>query len=152
MARPVVEPEKIHLLGIRIIKEYLECSNEFLENPAPVESLVFGHDYSQFLNLESSGLRSRLYLRLGGVDQSEKELGLEAEYGLEFHFVVENLRDFAEPLENEVINLKGGLAATIAGISYSTARGIIWGKLRSTALAHIVLPVINPNDLLKQAE
>lgn len=149
MAQAVVKPEKIHLWGIRIIKEHFDCSDEFLENPVAVESFVFGHDYSQSLNHDITGMRSRLFLRLKGLDQDENELGLEAEYGIEFHFEVDNLKDFAEPPEKDLVKLKGALSATIAGMSYSTARGIIWEKLSGTAFSHIVLPVINPNELLK---
>lgn len=149
MAQPVVDPQKIHLQTIRIIKEHLDCTDEFLEDPVPIESFVFGHDYSQAVNLDVLGLRSRLYLRLKGLDQKENDLGIEAEYGVEFHFEVENLQDFTEPPENDIVKLKGALPATIAGMSYSTARGIIWEKLSGTSFSHIVLPVINPVELLK---
>lgn len=150
MSQPSVDPALIHLIGIRIIKEHLESSEEFLEFPVQVESFVFGHDYNQSLNLDTNGLRARLFLRLKAVNDKNEDLGLEAEYGVEFHFMVDNLNDFVEKQENEVIKLRGALSATLAGISYSSARGIVWEKLSGTAFSHIVLPVINPSELLQQ--
>lgn len=148
MSQASVDPSLIHIIGVRVIKEHLECTEEFLEQPINVESFVFGHDFNQSLNLENNGLRVRLFLRLKAVNEKEEDLGLEAEYGVEFHYVIENLKDFVEKQENEIVKLKGALSATLAGISYSTARGIIWEKLSGTAFSHIVLPVINPSDLL----
>lgn len=43
----------------------------------------------------------------------------------------------------------GQLIGTLLSISYSTMRGILYSKLADTQLRSIILPVINPNDLLK---
>ena len=39
--------------------------------------------------------------------------------------------------------------ATLAGISYSTLRGIIFEKLLNSSWGSVTLPVINPNNILE---
>lgn len=149
MNQASVDPTQIHLIGIKIVKELVECSNEFMDSPLDVHNFALGHNYVQDLNIDEKGIRTRLFLSLKALNDEEEEIGLEAEYGLEFHFVVENLNEFIEKEEDNLIRLKGALTPTLAGIAYSTARGVIWEKLSGTYFSHIVLPVINPNDLLK---
>jgi hypothetical protein len=47
------------------------------------------------------------------------------------------------------LEIHSGLANAIASISYSTARGIILSRFQGTALREFILPVIDPNSLLK---
>lgn len=149
MTQAKVDPTQIHLSGIKVIKEHLDCTEQYLDNPLPVENYVFGHDYRQSLNLDTNRLRARLFLRLKAVNLKEEDLGLDAEYGIEFHFTVDNLKDFTEPQENGSVKINGALPGTLAGIAYSTARGIVWEKLSGTAFSDIVMPVVNPVELLK---
>ena len=78
-------------------------------------------------------------------------MGIEGEYHIEFEYHVENLDDFVTGGEsNESKVVENILGATIAGISYSTARGIILNRTQATNFNGVLLPVINPADLLKE--
>ncbi len=73
---------------------------------------------------------------------------------MKFHFVyvfhVENLQELAIPDENKGISLNGGLGNALASITYSTSRGILLTRLKGTGLENFILPVIDPNSLLKK--
>jgi hypothetical protein len=46
--------------------------------------------------------------------------------------------------------MKPVLANSIAAISYSTSRGVLLMQIKGSALEKLILPIINPNELLKQ--
>ena len=72
---------------------------------------------------------------------------VNAEYKTEYIFTVENLSQFSEKKE-EVVLLDTSMAATLMGIAYSTTRGIILTRTQGTLLDGVLLPVLNPKDLI----
>lgn len=63
---------------------------------------------------------------------------------------VENLDEFMgeNEAETEGFVVSDELGATIAGISYATARGIILDRTHATYFNRVIFPVLNPRDLL----
>jgi hypothetical protein len=51
--------------------------------------------------------------------------------------------------ENEKPVFKELFAATLAGISYSTLRGIVFEKTKDSNWGALILPVVDPTILLK---
>ena len=72
-----------------------------------------------------------------------------AHFVIDFHFEIKNLSNFYKLKEDEQPLFSGVLIATLLGLSFSTARGIIFEKLATTNLKDIILPVIDPNKLLQ---
>ena len=95
-------------------------------------------------------MRFRLFIRLDGQNEKEEVMDLRGEYHIEFVYQVENLDEFMEEneAETEGFVVSDELGATIAGISYSTARGIILDRTHATYFNGVILPVLNPRDLL----
>ena len=61
------------------------------------------------------------------------------------------MRDFISYEENkEDYTIDSQLGATIAGISYSTARGIVLERTNGTYFNGVILPVLNPRELLEE--
>lgn len=140
-------PEKISIYQIRIYKINLKLSDQFLENPKKPDnySIKFGHDNA--VDFEAKAIRIRLETVFDGMNDKDEKLGIYAEYGIEFHFHVENLEDFVE--ENEKgKQLDSTLGATILSIAFSTSRGILIERTQGTYLEGIILPVIDPKELL----
>lgn len=74
---------------------------------------------------------------------------LIADYTYEFLFTVDNMHDFLKPTEDDRTVFEGQLIGTLMGIAYSTMRGLLYSKFADTKLNGLILPIINPNVLLK---
>lgn len=85
------------------------------------------------------------------IDLSVKEIPNESasHFVIDFHFEIKNLSNFYKLKEDEQPLFSGVLIATLLGLSFSTARGIIFEKLAANNLKDIILPVIDPNKLLQ---
>lgn len=141
-------PEKINIVSTQIVKCNIDSPFDFsLEN---IEGHSFDLDFEIAFNLDDSMIKADLVLNV--TTKSKEEI--EKESVGAFHFVyifhVENLQDLAIPDENKKISLHGGLGNALASIAYSTSRGILLARLKGTGLENFVLPVIDPNSLLKK--
>ena len=144
-----IDSDKIHLHAIKVFKVHFEASEEFRSRFQEVKSYTTDAALDSAFNFEEKQCRIRLYIKLTAVDEQEKPKGLEAEYGIEFHFMVENLDSFLIHEKQNQVKIDGILGNTLASISYSTARGIILERLQGTYFDGVVLPVIDPNHLME---
>lgn len=140
-------PEKIHLFSIKVFKSNLETSDTFLNSPQKVEGFEFALAKQLAHNFQANKIRFRLFFTLSAYNAQNKTLGLTAEYGIEFHFEVDNLNDFTIDA-NETSNLDTALGATLLGIAYSTSRGIVLERMQGTFFEGVILPVIDPFEEL----
>lgn len=141
-------PEKIHILSINIFKAHMETSDGFLESPKKAESFEFGIGNEMAHNVGKKKSRCRIFLTLDACNKDGGSIGLKLDYGIEFHFKIENFQDlFKNENENKVLMDKN-LAATLLAMAYSTARGIVYERTRGTFFDGILLPVIDPYEAL----
>lgn len=151
MAKQLVDPDKIILFSIRILKAHFEVNEEVLDQPKETLKFDLGLKSETAFNLEEKNLRFRVYISIEGADKDDKPNGIRGEYDIEFHYHIENLDEFViKGDKSEEIFFRDDLGGTIAGISYSTARGIILDRTQATDLNGIILPVINPYNLLEE--
>lgn len=143
-----INPNLIHLISIRVLKTKLELSKKMLDSPKKIGGFQLETNSESAFNFDDNRMRFRLFLKLSGRDKNEKPVGIEGEYDIEFHYQIENLNDFIIKEEGEDFSVGDDLGGTIAGISYSTARGIILERTNGTDFNGIILPVINPKELL----
>lgn len=146
--KPIINPERIHVITINIIKAHLDTSETFLENPRKIEAFEFAVAKEIAHNFQEGRSRYRLFFTLNALDPKETPLGVEIEYGIEFHFYVENFKDFIRQSEEGVVQIDAALGATLLGMAYSTARGIVFERTRGTFFEGVILPVIDPFELL----
>lgn len=151
MTKSNINPELIHLIGVRVMKAHMQVTDEFMENPKEVPSFKLGSKSETGFNVEENYLRFRLFIKLEGQNEVNSTLGIEGEYIIEFQYIVDNMRDFISYEENkEDYTVDSQLGATIAGISYSTARGIVLERTNGTYFNGVILPVLNPRELLEE--
>lgn len=143
-----VQPDKIHISRIDIFKNNIEASNDYLNDRVIPASYKFSFSQNTGLDLEQHVVGIRLHILVDSQDENEQTLGLNAHFGIEFELEVENLKDFVQVKNNGKTTLDSVFAATIMGIAYSTARGIIFQTTANTLLSSITLPVIDPSTLL----
>lgn len=146
--KSVIVPEKIHLVSINIIKAHLDAAEGFLDQPARASTFAFGMAKDIANDPETNRSRYRLYFTLEAQDAEGQALGLKVEYGIEFHFYVENFQDFIHYPATGQPRIDAALGATLLGIAYSTARGIVFERTRGTFFDGILLPVIDPFKVL----
>ncbi len=134
-------PEDILLLKIDILESNIIDANEKTEK----YEMRIGSNIMH--NLEHEMVKIGLTVTLNGKEVSNK---CSASFAFDFQFKVNKMCNFYELKEEGTPLFSGELIATLLGLSYSTARGIIFERLANTNMQNIILPVINPNNLLKK--
>lgn len=137
MEKPTVIPEKIHFKDIVPLKETLDNQYDLVG-----EELIIAVAQATKHSLQKNIFKISISVIL---KCSEK---IVLDYLYEFTYEVENMKEFLSTDQERPV-FTGQLIGTLLSISYSTMRGILYSKLADTQLRSVILPVINPNDLLK---
>lgn len=140
-------PEKIKIINSQIVKCNIDSPFDFsMEN---IEGHSFDLNFELAFNLDDSLVKTDFVLHVSTKSKEEVELESAGAFHFVYVFHVANLNELAIPDENKEISLHGGLGNALASITYSTSRGILLARLKGTGLESFVLPVIDPNSLLK---
>ncbi|WP_424001203.1 hypothetical protein [Maribacter sp. IgM3_T14_3] len=138
-----IDPTQIHL---KHIEELYTDIGKLVDNLNPVSKLDTKVAHKHAFNISDN-------LFLLGLKAVFKAVEIDGEpeciFRVNFHFEVDNLDDMYTHNEEDIPVFQELFVATLAGISYSTLRGIIYEKTINTFWNGITLPVINPAILLK---
>tara|TARA_R110002126_G_scaffold64790_3_gene165784 strand:- start:940 stop:1398 length:459 start_codon:yes stop_codon:yes gene_type:complete len=138
-----INPKKIHLLQI----EPLEIAiSELKESFNQKESIEMKIAHISAHNLDEKGFLLGLDIILTLSDRLPIKT---ARFRYNFHFIIDNLLKMYELGEDDKPIFSKQFVATLAGISYSTLRGIIYEKLLNSSWGSVTVPVINPNNILE---
>lgn len=134
-------PENINLFQIKV----RECIiNDSLKN----EGLNYGINVAQNIqnNLKNEKIRIELIL---DIKSSDIDNNFNANFNIDFQFKIKDLEDYytIQKDGNEPV-FNGLFISTLMGISFSTARGIIFERLSKTNMRNVILPVVSPSKLL----
>lgn len=145
---PTVHPDSIELLDFRVFRSKIETEDDFLNNPVPVKGYSLEQYAEHGIEKEEEKVGIRIYVAVQGMDEEHNFLGLKGEFGIEYKFWVEGLSDHLDH-EGDPPEISGKLVATLAGIAYSTSRGVIYDRVEGSHLQHLILPVVDPKQLLE---
>lgn len=136
---PIVVKD-IHLLHVEVTEQKLDVKAFKQEKE---HQLHVGHKLAY--NLEDERIK------LEFVFSFNNEVGTALLFfQIDFHFHIANLSNFYEiKTENHPV-FSGHLVATLIGICFSTARGIILEKLNNAGIKNILLPIVSPHEMLSQ--
>lgn len=137
--------ENIHLLKVRTIAGFINQSDDIDEDD--ISGFESNFSFSTAYSIESKRIKNILEVKIQAIGK-EKKIELEAGYTLEFVFKIDNFEDLSKIQDDGTVKISVHLAATLAGICYSTLRGIVLEKTQGTLLNTVILPVINPYSLL----
>jgi hypothetical protein len=140
-----VIPDQINIVDFTIQTASLKSDFELKDSDIDKHSLNIGYD-TQF-NLAEKLIKAVIKVEVAAISDGE-EVG-HGHFELVFIYHVENLDDLAKN-ENDKLIVNGGLSSSLASITYSTTRGILMTRFQGTVLRNFILPVINPNNLLKK--
>lgn len=141
-----LDVSKLRLFQYEIIHASIKSSLEF--DPYLVES----HEFNVNLDLNFDETNKVVLAKLDftiSTKSSKEVTEAKGAFELVFAFHVENLEELIERDEKGVLVVNAGLSNAIASVSYSTARGILLTRFQGTALSGFILPIVNPNELLK---
>ncbi|MDA9262729.1 hypothetical protein N9P64_01330 [bacterium] len=137
-----IDPEKIHLEyieNVSVTMEEFELENQSNFSIATKIAHISGH------NIEENKYLLGLKVVFSTTNLSKN---LESKFRYNFHFSIDNLNEMYKLNKEGNPVFKKLFVATLAGISYSTLRGIIFEKTSNTNWKTLILPVINPSLIL----
>jgi len=141
-------PEDITLLRVNVLNVNIQATKEYMDKPVKHEGLEMKTGSDIALNLEENACRIRLFFGFKAVSEQEKDIGLDADIGLEYHFKVKELKRFTD--KDQRLGLS--VAASLINIAYSTSRGIILEKTQNTYFHGIIIPVVDSTKILPHAQ
>ena len=143
----VFDPEKMALIDFKMIKGQVDTPEDF------DISKVIGHQLDNSLqlgfNLDDKLAKADVVVSIKTDSKGGNESEAIGNFHLIFIYQIENLEELATPEKNKRLNINPGLANALSSVTYSTSRGILLTRLQGTALQNFVLPIINPNKLLR---
>lgn len=138
MAENLIIPEKINLFNIDVVSTYIN-DNTINDNL----NLEFSVAHNTKHNLKDERVKIELFINL----LSQEEIGVK--FHIDFHFIVKDLKDQYKLNENKVPIFSSQFIATLIGISFSTARGLIFQQLQDTNFKGMILPIVSPFKMLE---
>ena len=144
-----IEPSKILILDIKTIQG--QITSEEKENMGVMGGHNFQFELTTGLNPDENVIGLKLKIDIDAIDKEGKSIGITGSYTHEIIFNVQNLNDFLDVKEvngKKEYLIDSIFGATLAGIIYSTVRGIIFTRTQGTSLGVVVLPVIDPQVLV----
>ena len=141
-------PEKIHIQRIKILAGNITSDPSIKDES--VENYNVQYAIDDGFNSESKTFRFVLSTRIDALGKEDVDIGISAEYQIEYIFYVENLEYYLirddDKVEQFVIH--DILIHALLGMVYSTSRGIILGRTQGTSMDGVILPVIDTRALM----
>ncbi|GAB3638636.1 hypothetical protein GCM10027422_42260 [Hymenobacter arcticus] len=106
-----------------------------------------------FVKSESNTIGFELQYHSVALDEEKNILPAEGKFRIFISFAVENLSDllyYDERFEREIPNEL--VTTSLIGVAYSTARGMILGKVADTVMAGLSLPLRSARELLSETQ
>jgi hypothetical protein len=141
------DPEKISIIEFRMAKGEVETPENF--DHSKIEGHHIENELQIGFNLDKKLVKADFTIEIKTKSKGQKETESIGKFHLVFIYHVENLEELASPDKNNLIALQPALGNTLSSVTYSTSRGILLTRLQGTALQNFILPIINPNKLLK---
>ncbi|MCX7548344.1 hypothetical protein OS188_10320 [Xanthomarina sp. F1114] len=139
-----IDPEKIHLFHINIVESAIKDVSQKGDNNFNINIAQ-----TTMHNLKDERVKIGLFLDL---IHDEVSSDAKARFVFDFHFKIDELNKYYQLKEDNSPIFTGVLIATLLGISFSTARGIIFERLSNTNMQGIILPVVSPQKMLSMQQ
>lgn len=141
-----IDPNKILITSIKTLKGNINSTDE--ESEMTIKQYQIGCTSETAVNIDEKLIRVLFKIDIFILDEKGKKTGTDASYTNEFIFQVDNLDELTKLLENGIVEIDVELSKTLLSLAFSTSRGMIFSRTQGTILNGIILPVVNPNDLL----
>ncbi len=137
MTENLIIPEKIKLFNIDIVEKSINDIS--VTDNLDVE---FNVSHNTMHNLKDQRVKIELYINI----VSKKEAGVK--FHIDFHYQIQDLKDHYKMGNTNKVIFSGQFIGTLIGISFSTARGLIFQQLQETKFKGLILPIVSPMKML----
>lgn len=139
---PKIIPEDITLFHIDILEHQIG---------QPKKNLYIEVANNVMHNLKEEKVKLNLKINLETCKGDSKKCPF-AHFDIDFHYHINNLENFYSINDKQQPTFNAMMIATLLGISFSTARGIIYEKLTANNIRNIILPVVSPQKMLAETK
>lgn len=144
-----VIPDKIHLVGFRII--HAEMNSPFEFDIHQIGSFENDVKFDMSFNLEDAMVKADFDVTIKTLSKEHTNSDeASAAFSFVYIFHVENFSELAKVMIDDTLDIHSGLSTALASIVYSTSRGILMTRFQGTALADFILPIIDPQKLVSK--
>lgn len=144
-------PEDITVVAINVFDFHIDADQEYVDQPKKVQGVELTVGKEIAYNLDKGMSRYRLFIESEGMDKKGLSLGLRCRIALEFHFQISSIEKYVREVSGSS-KIDIALGYTLMSIAYSTARGILFEKTIGSYFKGIILPVVDPKEMLLSEE
>lgn len=141
---PKIIPENFHLFHLQIVESNIESSSTNKDLNFKIEVA-----HTTMHNIEQKRIKIGLILSIIGVKEDENT-DVKAFFNIDFHYIIDDFEKFYTINEKKQLTFDSIFISVLLGISYSTARGIIYERLNDTSLEGVILPIVSPIKMLER--
>jgi hypothetical protein len=140
----LVKPELMHLLNVDILKARINSDYESLKE----ENTEFQYRMSLLYGFNNAEKMVRCEVEINVEKKSEEgRIIAESSFTISFVFQIDNFDELVENKEGGIV-FNYAMAASLAGIVFSTTRGILLTRFQGTMFKDFILPVIDPKKMI----
>ena len=149
---PYVDLSKIRMSSVEVISFQIRNGLTKTFYKRNIKGVDYKFDTEFGYNLEDKLFLITINTHIEVVHDEPTEDNIGGECKIEFTFEVDNIDEYFIGDESKI--LEGGFGTdvlfvyTLVGLSFSTARGIIFSRSLGTMLDGLLLPIIAPKELL----
>jgi hypothetical protein len=146
--KSLFRPEKLSMVEFKFLKGQIDTPENYVvpnKTDYSIENLL-----ELSFNMKEKLIKVDFSINMQTANQ-QTTAQATGSFRLVYIYHIDNLEELITPdTTNSELNVNADLANTVVSISYSTSRGVLLARLQGTALQQFILPIINPNTLLKK--
>lgn len=128
-----------------------------VETPGSMDlppDLQFASEYHLSIGLGTDNklIRVDLGVEIKAISPTTEMVPVQGSFLFAFAYQIENINELVHNAASEAPQLDYNLSIALAGITYSTVRGILMTRLQGTLLEKFIMPVVNPAELLGKGQ
>ena len=149
ISTPRFDVNKAKLRNIKIVSFNTNDNNGETKR-SEIESFNSQFSFTSRFMLEHKIVRLETSLTFTAFQENRKISDVGGRLIVLFEYQVDNISDFIQgDIKPEGTKMDAILATNLLGIAYSTLRGIFYVKAQDTILENLMLPIVNPLDLIQ---
>lgn len=145
--KSVFKADKLSIVDFRIIKGEIDVDFSFSEKL--IKNFQTDMTFDVTFDAENNSLKADMGFTIVTNSDGKAEREAEAKFKFVYIYELENFGDLVEVKNGKIAIINEHLMPSVAAISFSTSRGILMTRLQGTAMKDYILPIINPDDLIK---
>jgi len=115
--------------------------------PKKQAQFSLAHKFEIATNMDSKGLRVVHSVEIEMIDKGKpREVVNTGTFEIGYYFKLDNFKDVFD-IEPDFI--QDNITIPLINVSYSTSRGIIFTRCLGTVMENLIMPILNPSDVMQ---